>query len=362
MAAPVVTLRPRRGGDLQLLRAAAEKCDIFQSLQDSDTEGEVLPIELDFEPALLRCAAERIDELHLATERGEAAEARRRACAAALNEAALPELMTVVAWLGHEELTVVVQEKFASLLEGLGTPAVIRAHFNITADLTKEEEAAAATAPLLLKATTPLLLAPALGAPPAPPAPTRSLSTRAGTDDAAEACLGRCGGATLRAMLGISREWAQRARNVAARADWLEAAVVCGEGEARTAEIGWALAHADDLQELLRRLPVVARLRAGGEEAELGPLLIAQVLDRQLLDAAVPGGAGRLRLAAALYAVMKSTTLTTIGDSAFSRCPSLASISLPEGLTTIGNGAFSGCATLDSATTQRVRAINAAAI
>ena len=61
-----VTLRPRRGGDLQVLRAAAEKCDVFESLQDSDAEGEVLPIALDFEPAPLRCAAERIDELHLA--------------------------------------------------------------------------------------------------------------------------------------------------------------------------------------------------------------------------------------------------------------------------------------------------------
>ena len=144
-----VTLRPIRGGDLQLLRAAAEKCDIFESLQDSDTEGEVLHIKLDREPALMRCVAERIDELHLAAERGEAAEARRRACAAALNEAALPELMAVVVWLWHEELMTVVQEKFAALLDGLGTPAAIRAHFNITADLTEEEEAGAATAPLL---------------------------------------------------------------------------------------------------------------------------------------------------------------------------------------------------------------------
>ena len=132
--------------------------------------------------------------------------------------------------------------------------------------------------------------APALAAPPAPPAPSRSLSTRAGTDDAAEACLGRCGGATLRAMLGVSREWARRAHNVAARADWLEAAVVGGEGEARTAEIGWALAHGGDLQELLRRLPAVARLRAGGAEAELGPLLSAPVLDERLLKRATGGG------------------------------------------------------------------------
>ena len=103
-----VTLRPIRGGDLQVLRAAAEKCDVWSSLQD--TEAEVLHIAFDFEPALLRCVAERIDELHLAAERGEAAEVRRRACAAALNEAALPELMKVVVWLGHEELMLVVQQ------------------------------------------------------------------------------------------------------------------------------------------------------------------------------------------------------------------------------------------------------------
>ena len=118
---------------------------------------------------------------------------RRRACAAALNEATLPELTAVVVWFGHEELLTVVQEKMAALLEGLGTRTAIRTRFDITSDLTKEEEAAAATAPLLS------LGAPALGAPPAPPAPpapSRSLSTRAGTDDAAEACLGRCGGAT----------------------------------------------------------------------------------------------------------------------------------------------------------------------
>ena len=142
-----VTLRPRRGGDLQVLREAAETCDIWKSLQD--TESEVLHIALDFEPALLRCAVERIDELYLASERGEAAEARRRASAAALNEDKLPELMEVVVWLGHEELLIAVQEKLAALLDRLGTPAAIRAHFNIAADLTEEEEAAAATAPLL---------------------------------------------------------------------------------------------------------------------------------------------------------------------------------------------------------------------
>ena len=38
------TLRPIRGGDLQLLRAAAETCDIWSSLRD--TESEVLHIAL----------------------------------------------------------------------------------------------------------------------------------------------------------------------------------------------------------------------------------------------------------------------------------------------------------------------------
>eukprot|EP00966_Prymnesium_polylepis_P062615 1453148-Prymnesium_polylepis.1 len=157
-------------------------------------------------------------------------------------------------------------------------------------------------------------------------------------------------------MIGVSREWAERARNVAARADWLETTVVGGEGEARTAEIGWALAHADDLQELLRRLPMVAQLRAGGEEAQLGALLSAPVLDRDLLKRATGGDGDEedeedealrpLRHAAALYAVLKSSTLTTIGDAAFTGCSSLASISLPEGLTTIGDRAFDGCSSL----------------
>ena len=62
-----VTLRPIRGGDLQVLRAAAKKCDIWSSLQD--TESEVLHVALDFEPALLRCAAKHIDELYLASSR-----------------------------------------------------------------------------------------------------------------------------------------------------------------------------------------------------------------------------------------------------------------------------------------------------
>ena len=79
-----------------------------------------------------------------------------------------------------------------------------------------------------------------------------------------------------------------------------------------------------DLQQLLRRLPAVARLRAGGAHADLRPLLSAQVLDGQLLCAAVPGEAAALRHAAALYAVMKSSTLTTIGDVAFRNCSSLA--------------------------------------
>ena len=155
-----------------------------------------------------------------------------------------------------------------------------------------------------------------------------SLSRRAGTEVATEAILGRCGGATLRTMLRVSNAWAQRARTVAARADWLETTFVGGEDEARTAEIGWALAHAGDLQQLYCVVAAArggtASVRAGGAHAELGPLLSAQVLDWELLRAAVPDGASALRHAAALYAVMKSSTLTTIGDVAFRNCSSLA--------------------------------------
>ena len=351
----LLRVRPTRGPDLWVLREAAAMCDVWASLRDSDTEGELLHIDLDFEPALLRRVMERMDELYLATQRGEAAEVRRKACAAALNKAELPELMDVVLWFGHEELIIVVQEKLAALANELTTPATIRACFNITDDyLTSSDERAALQAPLLspsaeekaAAATAPLLSPSALAftAPPAPPAPSRSLSKRARTEDASQACLGRCSGATLRMMLGVSRSWARRARTVAASADWLEATLVGGEGEARTAEIGWALAHGDDLQKLLRRLPAVARLQARGEHAELEPLLSAQVCDAQLLDA-VPRP---LRYAAALYTVMKSSMLTTIGECAFSGCSSLASISLPEGLTTIGKRAFMGCSYLAS--------------
>ena len=62
MAAPVVVCRcrPRRGGDLQVLRAAAAAFDISESLLFYGlAEAEVLSIELDFVPALLRCVAER---------------------------------------------------------------------------------------------------------------------------------------------------------------------------------------------------------------------------------------------------------------------------------------------------------------
>ncbi|MGO5023073.1 leucine-rich repeat protein [Lawsonibacter sp. LCP25S3_G6] len=41
-------------------------------------------------------------------------------------------------------------------------------------------------------------------------------------------------------------------------------------------------------------------------------------------------------------------TITSIGDSAFYRCESLTSITLPEGVTFIGEYAFSGCASLTS--------------
>jgi hypothetical protein len=38
----------------------------------------------------------------------------------------------------------------------------------------------------------------------------------------------------------------------------------------------------------------------------------------------------------------------TIGDSAFSDCENLTSITIPNGVKTIGNGAFSGCTSLTS--------------
>ena len=44
----------------------------------------------------------------------------------------------------------------------------------------------------------------------------------------------------------------------------------------------------------------------------------------------------------------KSYTVSRIGNYAFAGCPSLSSISLPEGLTSIGEGCFSGCVSLNT--------------
>ena len=44
------------------------------------------------------------------------------------------------------------------------------------------------------------------------------------------------------------------------------------------------------------------------------------------------------------------TSVTTIGDSAFSGCSSLTSITIPSSVTSIRNGAFSGCSSLTSIT------------
>ena len=49
-----------------------------------------------------------------------------------------------------------------------------------------------------------------------------------------------------------------------------------------------------------------------------------------------------------LPAIEVPAGFTTIGDSAFSRCSSLASIELPASLTTIGESAFEGCSSLAS--------------
>ena len=44
------------------------------------------------------------------------------------------------------------------------------------------------------------------------------------------------------------------------------------------------------------------------------------------------------------------TDVTTIGDSAFSACTSLTSITIPDSVTSIGNSAFFGCTSLTSIT------------
>ncbi len=49
-----------------------------------------------------------------------------------------------------------------------------------------------------------------------------------------------------------------------------------------------------------------------------------------------------------LVSVSLPEGLTTIGNSSFYGCSSMASVSLPEGLTTIGSNAFEGCSSLDT--------------
>lgn len=328
-----------------MLRAAAEKCDVLSEVTESDSVVKVsfpattTPLTT-IPPERFSRAAECIDMLHLAAKKGEAAGARRQECANKLREAELKTLMPVALWLGHDEMILVLQEKTAALLENLETPEEIRTLLNITGTLNEEEEAAAATAPLLSSD---------------PNHTADDADADAMDPDVIEAFLGRCSGATLRKMLRVSRVWAQHARDVAARADWLEAVVVSVASGESAAEIGWALAHGLDLQELLRRLPsTVTRLRAGGDEAELETLLSASVLDREKLIQATGGDdveARRpLQHAAALYAVMRSQNLTTIGWDAFRDCSTLVSVSLPAGVTSIGRNAFRGCSTLTSVT------------
>ena len=177
-------LRLPRGGDLQLHREAAAACDIWSSLKDNEDE-DALHVGLELEPAHLRCAAQRIEELYGAAKRGEAAEVRRRVCADGIDAGAVPELTEIAVWLGHAELLRVLQEKMAALLAGLGTAAAIRAHFSIATDLSPEEEAAAATAPLLTVAAPP-----AHAAPPAPPALSRSLALAAFSQAFPTRCMG----------------------------------------------------------------------------------------------------------------------------------------------------------------------------
>lgn len=51
-----------------------------------------------------------------------------------------------------------------------------------------------------------------------------------------------------------------------------------------------------------------------------------------------------------VYAGSKELTVTSIGSSAFYRCPGLTSVTIPNSVTSIENGAFSGCFRLTSIT------------
>ena len=73
------------------------------------------------------------------------------------------------------------------------------------------------------------------------------------------------------------------------------------------------------------------------------------------------GNDGYFFIAMDLYKVVLPSTLTNIGETAFSEWEELKDINIPDSVTTIGNGAFYDCNSLDSATVEKIKSINPSA-
>ena len=129
-----------------------------------------------------------------------------KSCAAGLELAEAFDLIEAALFLEAARLLHVLQEAVAVALKAQPTADSLRIALGAVADLSPAEDAAAASAPLL-----------------AAPAPTLraqlALPGRLRTADAAEACLGGCDALTLRRLLGVSKDWAERARLVAGSAE-----------------------------------------------------------------------------------------------------------------------------------------------
>lgn len=63
-----------------------------------------------------------------------------------------------------------------------------------------------------------------------------------------------------------------------------------------------------------------------------------------------------------LYKVSLPSTLTNIGKKAFCRWKQLTDINIPDSVNSIGDGAFYHCDALDSATIEKIKAINPLAV
>jgi len=107
----------------------------------------------------------------------------------------------------------------------------------------------------------------------------------------------------------------------------------------------------------LRKTNSICQLRLGGA-ARLLPLLLLQVFPTAAHaqftyttsggQVTITGYTGTPPAALTIPAMLGGNPVTGIGDSAFSNCTTVASVTIPAGVTSIGNSAFQGCSSLGS--------------